>query len=119
MYVSWNGLFEDNYGWLSHFPSGSVLSAELEAKSSAPTAIIPKIVNKMVPAASQPGARQYMGWCRPSAARLGIKGGVVCVTVYGGMHLKDPLGLFEKSRGVAPVPGFTLLSKGLVPRIGA
>ena len=36
------------------------------------------------------------------------KGLVVCITVYGSVHLKDPLESVEKSRDRLPAPGFCL-----------
>jgi len=41
-----------------------------------------------------------------SAAQLFFKGRVLCLAAYGWVQGKEPLGLFEKSRGLSPVPGF-------------
>ena len=45
-----------------------------------------------------------------SAARLHKKGGVLCVTVYGSVQDKDPLGDFglRKSKAIASRPGFLI-----------
>ena len=45
---------------------------------------------------------------RCSAARLGNKGMVVCQTVFGETHFKDPLSCFAGKSRVIPATGFCL-----------
>ena len=47
---------------------------------------------------------------RPQCPDWVIKRTGVCKSVYGFMHLKEHLGLFEKSGGLSPVLGFYLSS---------
>ena len=44
---------------------------------------------------------------RPPNKRM-VPGSNPARATQGSLHLKDPLGSFEKSRGISPVPGFNL-----------
>ena len=58
-----------------------------------------------------PGFESCVGWLLwcghiPVVPNWFNKGLVVCITVYGCVHLKDPLESIEKSRGLSPGSGF-------------
>ena len=60
-----------------------------------------------------PGFESCVGWLLrcghiPVVPNWFNKGLVVCITVYGCVHLKDPLESVEKSRDCLPAPGFCL-----------
>ena len=55
------------------------------------------------------GTLRFSVLVRPQCPDWVIKRGV-CKSVYGCVDLKEHLGLFEKNRGLSPIPGFYLSS---------